>query len=178
MLSPEIEISTLSISKLKETTDFEKYDIDVSIDEVENKEDLVKLKYKFGLLSNPTNIKISIDGFVTIHGNMNEISKHLQPDQKNVPAVVNNIYNDIFPLVYLIAKSMHIPSPAYRLSEISSMPPIEGAVDPEPKKVAEAAPSPEPDKKAGEADIQDESQVPEEPQLEKPVMEQVNVSSG
>jgi len=177
LLSPEIEINTLSINKLKnETADFEKYDIDVALDEVGNNEGSIKLKFKFTLLSNPTNIKISVDGFVSIHGNETEVSKHLQPDQKNVPAIVNNIYQEIFPLVYLITKTMRIPSPAYRLSEISSMPHVETeSVQPQ-ENIAEPSKNSE-SKPAEEAGLENESKIPEEPVLEEPVIEQANVSS-
>ena len=177
-MSPEIEIYTLSINKLKkETTDFEKYNIDVSLDEVENKEDNIKLKYKFTLLSNPTNIKISVEGVASISGNESDISKHLQPDQKNVPALVNNIYQEIFPLVYLITKSMRIPSPAYRLTEISSIPQIETEAVQSKENVMEPVQSSDPSKPSDETGLENEPKAPEEQALEKTVIEQANVSS-
>ncbi len=115
-----MEITSFSTSKLKSSSDdFIKYDIDVSLDEVENTESGIKLKFKFIFLSNPTNTKISLEGFASIFGNESEVSKYLQPDQKNIPVVVNTIYQDIFPLFYIISKSMNIPCPAYRLSQMS-----------------------------------------------------------
>jgi hypothetical protein len=177
LLSHEIEINTLSINKLKnETADFEKYDIDVALDEVGNNEGSIKLKYKFTLLSNPTNIKISLDGFVSIHGNETEISKHLQPDQKNVPAIVNGIYQEIFPLVYLITKTMRIPSPAYRLSEISSMPRLETESAQPQEEIAKSSTNSK-SEPVEEAGLENEPKISEEPALEEPVIEQANVSS-
>ncbi len=118
---PNIEISSLSINKLKNSNDdFVKYDMDVSLDEVDSSESEIKLKYKFALLSNPTNTKISVDGIVSVRGNELEISKQLQPAEKNVPVVVNTIYQEIFPMIYIVTKSMQIPCPSYRLSQISS----------------------------------------------------------
>jgi hypothetical protein len=178
-MNPEIDVGTLSISKLKkESDDFEKYDIDVSLDEVENNEDSIKLKYKFTLLSNPTNIKISIDGFASIHGNEMEISRHLQPDQKNVPAVVNYIYQELFPLIYLISKTMYIPCPAYRLADISSRKQPEVDTTKPEENVISSIPSSKSSKLTGNAEPQDESiEPPQEPILDKPVIEQANVSS-
>jgi len=120
-MNPKVEITSLSITKLHdEQKRFAKYDIEASIDEVENTETEVKLKYKFVLLSNPVNSKISTEGFATIYGDQSEISKFLSPDERNIPLVVNNIYQEVFPLFYIISKSMQIPCPAYRLSQIST----------------------------------------------------------
>ena len=120
ILTLQIEISSLSVNKLKNEQDnFVKYDIDVALDEVENNESGIKLKYKIILLSNPTNTKISLEGLVTILGNEVEVSKYLEPDQKNIPVVVNNVYQEIFPLLYIITKSVQVPCPAYRLSQLS-----------------------------------------------------------
>jgi hypothetical protein len=118
---PKIEISTLSINRLKNShDDFVKYQIDVSLDEVENSESEIKLKYKFVLLSNPNNTKISVEGLVSIPGNEIETSKQLEPDERNTPMIVNTVYQEIFPLIYIISKTMQIPCPAHKLSQLSS----------------------------------------------------------
>jgi hypothetical protein len=129
-MNPRIEITSLAVSKLKNShDDFIKYNIDVSIDEVENNESGIKLKYKFILLSNPTNTKLTIEGLASLFGNEIEVSKQLEPDQKNVPVVVNGIYQEVFPLIYIVSKSLQIPCPAYKLSEISSTVPAELKAD-------------------------------------------------
>jgi hypothetical protein len=123
-LKPSIEINSLTVSKLKDLQDeFVKYDIDVSIDEVENANfEGVQLKYKFGLVSIPTNARISIEGLVSLNGSESEISKQLEPDHKNIPTVVNQVYKEIYPLLYILTKSVQIPCPAYKLSQLSSAP--------------------------------------------------------
>ena len=116
---PSIEISSISVNKLKSGIPFEKYHIDVSIDEAESTESSMKLKYKFVLLSTPTNAKISIEGFTTISGNEAETVKYLEPDEKNVPQIVNIVYGELLPLLYVLTKSLDIPCPAYKISQIS-----------------------------------------------------------
>lgn len=116
---PKIDISAISVSRLKSDVQFEKYHIDVSIDEIENNESGIKLKYKFVLLSTPTNAKISIEGLTSLSGNENQISKFLEPDQKNVPMIVNIVYQELLPLLYVLTKSIDIPCPAYKISQIS-----------------------------------------------------------
>ncbi|MDE1764368.1 MAG: hypothetical protein KGH88_09045 [Thaumarchaeota archaeon] len=114
-----VEINSFLVTKLKDDSPFAKYDIEASIDEVENEEGSVRLRYKFVLLSNPTNVKISLDGFATIYGNTQEMADHLGNDEKNIPRVVNSLYQEIFPFVYITSKTMQIPCPAYRLADIA-----------------------------------------------------------
>lgn len=119
-MNPKIEINSLSFSKLKNDYSFVKYNIEASLDEVENTDSEVALKYKLVLLSNPTNAKITVEGLATLYGDQNEISKQLGPDEKNIPMILNLIYQEIFPLFFIMSKSMQIPCPAYRLSQMSA----------------------------------------------------------
>ncbi len=177
-MKPEIEISSLSINKLKNShDDFVKYDIEVSLDEVENSDLGIKLKYKFALLSNPTNTKINVDGFVSIQGNEQETSNLLESDQKNIPAIVNIVYQEIYPLFYIISKSVNIPCPSYKLSEISQ------ASQPEIKK--DEIPVSQPSVTNSDTASVELSPDAENKQLEPPlessdqeIVQEVNVSSN
>ena len=138
-MNPKIEINSLSISKLKnEQISFVKYDIDASIDEIKNTDTEIKLKYRFVLMSNPTNTKINVEGIASIYGEPLEISKHLSASEKNIPMVVNTIYQEIFPLFYIISKSMQIPCPAYKLSQMSASSMPEAVIASEPLEVQES----------------------------------------
>jgi len=124
----KIEINSVSFSKLKNESSFVKYNIEASLDEVENRDSEVVLKYRLVLLSNPTNAKITIEGVATLYGDQTEISKQLGPDEKNIPVILNLIYQEIFPLFFIMSKSMQIPCPAYRLSQMSYAPQTEKIV--------------------------------------------------
>ncbi|MGI0087194.1 MAG: hypothetical protein ACREBI_04470 [Nitrosotalea sp.] len=179
-MNPTIEITSLAVNKLKNShDDFIKYNIDVSLDEIENSESGIKLKYKFVLLSNPTNTKLTIEGVASLFGNEADVSKQLEPDQKNIPVVVNGIYQEVFPLIYIVSKSLQIPCPAYKLSQISSVAPQEAkaeealaqepaaqGVDNEPIEQA----------KTEEIKIEETESPPPEPASE-PVIQEANVSS-
>lgn len=119
-MSPKIEINSLSFSKLKNDQPFVKYNIEASLDEIENKDSEVALRYKLVLLSNPTNTKITVEGLAKINGDQVEISKQIGPDEKNIPVVLNSIYQEVFPLFFIMSKSMQIPCPAHRLSQMSA----------------------------------------------------------
>jgi hypothetical protein len=130
-MNHKIEINSLVVNKLKNSQDnFIKYDIDISLDETESTESGIKLKYKIALLSDPTNTKLTAEGFVSLFGNETELSKKLEPDKNNIPLIVNVIYQEIYPLIYIICKSMEIPMPAYKLTQITSAVPRSTTEDP------------------------------------------------
>ena len=120
IMNPKIEITSLSFSKLKNEHSFSKYNIEASIDEAENRDSEVVLKYKLVFLSNPTNTKINVEGLATLYGDQAEISAQLSPDEKNIPIILSSIYQEIFPLFFIVSKSMQIPCPAYRLSQMAA----------------------------------------------------------
>jgi len=72
-MNTHVAINSLAISKNSEgDSDFHKYNIEVSIEEIENKNDKNKLKYGIVLLSEPKNVRLSVDGTVEISGNGSE----------------------------------------------------------------------------------------------------------
>ena len=194
-MNPKVEINSLVFSKLKnEQNSFTKYDIEAALDELENTETEVKLKFKFALLSNPTNTKLMVEGLATVDGNQSETSKLLSPDEKNIPLVVNMIYQDIFPLFYIISKSMQIPCPAYQLSKISqSQQIVSEAISPETEdkvaepaieeKVSEPPTIPSTDEPTNIAETQPNEQIEteppaiQEPIVQEPIVQEPSVSS-
>ena len=120
IMNPKIEITSLSFSKLKNEHSFSKYNIEASLDEAENRDSEVVLKYKLVFLSNPTNTKINVEGLATLYGDQAEISAQLGPDEKNIPVILSSIYQEIFPLFFIVSKSMQVPGPAYRLSQMAA----------------------------------------------------------
>ena len=198
-MNPKVEINSLLFSKLKnEQNSFIKYDIEAALDELENTETEVKLKFKFALLSNPTNTKIMVEGLATVNGNQSETSKLLSPDEKNIPLVVSMIYQDVFPLFYMISKSMQIPCPAYQLSKVSqsqqivseAIPPATEEKIAEPvteekiaepvteEKIAEPATDPSIGEPANIAEVQSTEQIEvESPVAQEPIVQEPSVSS-
>src|SRR6185437_11420910 len=49
----------------------------------------------------------------------NEVAKYLEPDERNIPIIVNIAYQEILPLLYVLTRSIDIPCPAYKISQIS-----------------------------------------------------------
>jgi len=134
--SPKVEVHSLSISKSKnEQTVFNKYDIEASLEEIGSTDTQTKVKYTFILLSNPKNTRINVEGQTTIIGNQSETAHYLSQDENNIPRIASIIYQELFPLFYVISKSVEIPCPAFKLSHISA--PSQTDVTPQSAQIAD-----------------------------------------
>ena len=119
-MNPKIELRSLSISKsADELVNFTKYDIEVSLEEIESTETETKIKFAFTLVSNPKNARVNVEGLTIIPANQSEAPKLLDQDENHIPKIVHVIYQEIFSLLYVISKGFQIPIPAYKLSSIS-----------------------------------------------------------
>jgi hypothetical protein len=114
----EIEVSNLMFNKTSnEEIDFKKYDINVELEEESSNEQKTVLKYSLDLTSNPKNSVINISGNTILSGEQSEIEQFLKQEDEKTPEVVSLIYQELFPLMYIISKNMKIPSPAHTISQ-------------------------------------------------------------
>ena len=98
-------------------TVFHKYDVEASIDEIENTETHSVFKYGFTILSNPKNVRLSIDGVTKISGDSKELDDILSKDENNVPKILSSIYQELFPTFFLLSKSLNVSCPQSKLVE-------------------------------------------------------------
>ncbi len=114
----EVEVSNLMFNKTSsDPIDFKKYDINVDLEEKSSNDQKTILKYSLDLTSNPKNAVINISGNTTLNGEQSEIEQFLKQEDKKTPEVVSLIYQELFPLMYIISKNMNIPSPAHTISQ-------------------------------------------------------------
>jgi len=119
---PKVEIGSLAISKSEaEPPAFLKYDIDASLDEVKTTEELSTLKFSFTILSDPKSIRLVVDGFATIFGKESKREEVMQNDENNIPKILNLIYQDLFPTLFMLTKSIAVHCPPYMLGTISQV---------------------------------------------------------
>lgn len=119
LLSSKIEILSLVVSRTKQDEfQFIKYDIEIALEEIESTEVSCTIKYLFTLLSQPKNIRISIEGLTKLNGREDERARLLSPDENNIPVILHEIYDELFPVFFIITKSIQIPCPAYKLSTV------------------------------------------------------------
>ena len=101
----------------KKKLDFKKYDIDVSLNEIENAGNTCTLKYGFTFSSSPKGIRLTLEGTITINGSPREFENLYQKDAQNMPNILRQSYHEIYPVLFMIAKSMNIPCPPYEISK-------------------------------------------------------------
>ena len=117
-MNHEVEVSNLMFNKTsEEQMEFKKYDINVELEEESSTDQQTVLKYSLDLTSNPKNSVINISGNAILNGEEEEIEQMLKQDESNAPQIVSLIYQELFPLMYIISKNMKIPSPAHTISK-------------------------------------------------------------
>jgi hypothetical protein len=117
-MNHEIEVSNLMFNKTSnEEINFKKYDINVDLEEEFSNDEKTVLKYSLDLTSNPKNAVINISGSTILSGEQSEIEEFLKQEEEKTPEVVSLIYQELFPLMYIISKNMKIPSPAHTISQ-------------------------------------------------------------
>jgi len=117
-MNHEVEVSNLMFNKATdEPTEFKKYDINVELEEESSNEQKTVLKYSIDLTSNPKNSVINISGNTILTGEPSEIEQFLKQEDQKTPYVVSLIYQELFPLIYIISKNMKIPTPSHSISQ-------------------------------------------------------------
>ena len=125
-MNHEVEVSNLMFNKTSdEQTDFKKYDINVDLEEESSNEEKTILKFSLDLTSNPKNSVINISGNTILSGEQEEIEDFLKQENEKTPEVVSIIYQELFPLMYIITKNMKIPSPSHTISQNQITEPID-----------------------------------------------------
>ncbi|WP_297463202.1 hypothetical protein [Nitrosarchaeum sp.] len=111
-----VELNSISMSKNNpKNTVFHKYDVEASIDEVENTETHSVFKYGFTILSNPKNVRLAIEGVTKISGDLKELDDILSKDENDVPKILSTIYQELFPTFFLLSKSLNVSCPPIQI---------------------------------------------------------------
>lgn len=127
-MKSNVDINSLSISKSNSLMDsFEKYEIQANIDEIENLEHNSTFKYTFTILSQPKNIRISVDGITRIFGKIEEREMILEKNEEDIPKILPMVYQELFPLFFTLSKSTNIPCPPYQILALGTKSDLEEA---------------------------------------------------
>jgi len=94
---------------------FHKYDVEATIDEIENAETHSIFKYGFTILSNPKNVRLTIEGMTKIAGDAKERDDILTKDENDVPKILSVIYQELFPTFFLLSKSLNVSCPPIQI---------------------------------------------------------------
>lgn len=115
-LNIQVDLNSISMSKNDpKNTVFHKYDVEASIDEIENAEAYSAFKYGFTILSNPKNVRLSIEGMTKVTGDSKERDDILSKDENSVPKILSVIYQELFPTFFLLSKSLNVSCPPIQI---------------------------------------------------------------
>lgn len=115
-LNIQVDLNSISMSKNDpKNTVFHKYDVEASIDEIENADTHSTFKYGFTILSNPKNVRLFIEGITKISGDSKERDNVLTKDENDVPKILSVIYQELFPTFFLLSKSLNVSCPPIQI---------------------------------------------------------------
>ncbi|MCV0392261.1 MAG: hypothetical protein K5790_03085 [Nitrosopumilus sp.] len=98
----------------------EKYDVDAHIEEVESDDEISVFTYKFTALSNPKNVRLSIEGTARISGDSMERDEILENDDDGIPKILTVIYQELFPTFFLLSKTLNVSCPPHQIGAMSA----------------------------------------------------------
>ncbi len=103
-------------------TTIAKYDVEAAIDEIENSDEQSAFKYDFTILSDPKNVRLSIDGIARIHGDSIERDEILTKDENEIPKILTTIYQELFPTFFLLSKTLNVSCPPHNIGKMGETP--------------------------------------------------------
>ncbi len=102
-------------------TKLDKYDVEANIDEVENTDEQSVYKYGFTALSNPKNVRLSIEGIARIFGDSIERNEIIEKDENDVPKILTMIYQELFPTFFLLSKTLNVSCPPHQIGTVGQI---------------------------------------------------------
>ena len=103
-------------------TTIAKYDVEAAIDEIQNTDEESVFKYDFTILSDPKNVRLSIDGIARIHGDSIERDEILTKDENEIPKILTTIYQELFPTFFLLSKTLNVSCPPHNIGKMGETP--------------------------------------------------------
>lgn len=89
------------------------FGLDVNIEELERKNDSVKVKFHISMESDPSIVRFAIEGTATAQGDSSALDSSLNPDpETNVPPVFTKIYQQAYAVIFLLAGTLNVPYPS------------------------------------------------------------------
>ena len=99
-------------------TTITKYDVEATINEIENTDEQSVFKYGFTILSDPKTVRLSIDGITRIHGDSIERDEILTKDENEIPKILTIIYQELFPTFFLLSKTLNVSCPPHNIGKM------------------------------------------------------------
>jgi len=89
------------------------FNFGVNMEEADRRSDAVKLNFQMNMETEPAIVKFTIEGTVTVTGEITEIEKMLSADpQSGVPHVFTRVYQEVYAVIFLLAGNLDVPYPS------------------------------------------------------------------
>jgi len=158
-LKAQIDLNSISMSKNDpKIAKLDKYDVEANIDEVENTDEQSVYKYGFTALSNPKNVRLSIEGIARIFGDSIERNEILEKDENDVPKILTMIYQELFPTFFLLSKTLNVSCPPHQIGAMGDGQIDEKDIEASENEASETEP---PQETSIETDVSDENKTSE-----------------
>ena len=112
----KITISNISGSKSIEPQDFSKpvgFTVNTNLEENEREINKVQLKFMFMIITDPRIVKYNLEGITEMEGPIEHVNKMLVPHPiTKVPMILHDIYQQIYPSIFMLSKIMDSPCPS------------------------------------------------------------------
>ena len=121
-MKAQIDLNSISMSKNDpKLTQLKKYDVDANIEEVQSDDEISVFTYKFTALSNPKNVRLSIEGTARISGDTMERDEILENGDDGIPKILTVIYQELFPTFFLLSKTLNVSCPPLKIGAMGAV---------------------------------------------------------
>ena len=122
----DVEIRKIEASKTAEGIDESSaifYTVNSSLNEVKKEPEKLILNFLLDVETQPAAAKITIIGIVMITGNEEELTPETlgATDSEGVPVLFMKIYQKVYPIMYLLANTLHLPYPSPGLIKLTNI---------------------------------------------------------
>ncbi len=89
------------------------FNIKVNMDEAESKTDLLEVRYAITMSTEPSVAKFQVEGSAIVKGNSEDIEQAVSSDpQSKVPYLLTKVYQQVYPILFMLAGAIDIPYPS------------------------------------------------------------------
>ena len=89
------------------------FNIKVNMDEIERKTQLLVVHYAIIMNTEPSVAKFQVEGSAVVKGRLEDIEEAVSSDpQTNVPYLFTKVYQQVYPVLFMLAGAIDIPYPS------------------------------------------------------------------
>ncbi len=89
------------------------FNIKVNMDEAEGKTEQLEVRYVITMSTEPSVARFQVEGSAIVKGNSEDIEQAVSSDpQTKVPYMLTKVYQQVYPILFMLAGAIDIPYPS------------------------------------------------------------------